>query len=133
MEKTINCAKCDKSYTYDANPKYPRKYCLVCSAIVKEAFTKGTEQDPNRVTEVSKDAPRPDLKQDVVETIDMGETWKTTTPDDDPLEYQIRSREVRCRALECAIEVCKQHEEQFTTDGLLGLADKFVEWIINGK
>ena len=52
MEKTINCAECKKSYTYDETPGYPRKYCLVCSALKKQAY----EAEPKITTEIPTDA-----------------------------------------------------------------------------
>ena len=54
--------------------------------------------------------------------------------DDDPLEFQIRSREVRCRALESAIEYSEkigllEGDQNMVLGMVLGRADKFVEWI----
>ena len=38
MEKTIKCAECNKEFTYDEKPGYPRKYCPECSAKKKAEF-----------------------------------------------------------------------------------------------
>ena len=55
MEKTINCAECNVSYTYDETPGYPRKYCLVCSALKKQAY----EAEPKITTEIPVDVISP--------------------------------------------------------------------------
>ena len=41
MEKTINCGECGKEFTFEENPRFPRKYCIVCSAKKKADFNKG--------------------------------------------------------------------------------------------
>ena len=38
MTKTINCAECNVEFTFEENPKYPRKYCLNCSAKKKASY-----------------------------------------------------------------------------------------------
>ena len=52
MNKTIICEECKKSYTYDENPKYPRKYCSDCSYKKKQQFAapKVTTAIPANVT-----------------------------------------------------------------------------------
>ena len=47
-------------------------------------------------------------------------------------EYHLSPEEVKCRALECAIEVMKTWPKEGTED-ITELADKFVEWIRNGN
>ena len=37
-QKTINCAECGVEFTFEENPKYPRKYCLNCSAQKKASY-----------------------------------------------------------------------------------------------
>ena len=111
MEKTINCENCTREYTFEENQKFPRKYCDVCSKMKKEAWTESTNGD---------------AKPEVVKIPTA--TGSMQIGEDDPLEYQIRSREVRCRALECAIKV-KSTEEFSSKTPLYEIADKFVEWI----
>ena len=38
MEKTINCAECGVSYTYQEKEGFPRKYCANCSQAKKNSF-----------------------------------------------------------------------------------------------
>jgi len=58
MTKTINCEKCDAEFTYEENPKYPRKYCLNCSAEKKKQWNEA-KQEPtaSAETEVTWDKP----------------------------------------------------------------------------
>jgi len=44
-------------------------------------------------------------------------------------EYHLSPEEVKCRALECSLQV----QKQVSTERILALADKFVEWIRNGN
>ena len=55
VNKTINCQDCTGEFTYDENPKYPRKYCLNCSAKRKASF----ENKGNIVANVPLEAPKP--------------------------------------------------------------------------
>ena len=41
MERTFNCEECNKQITLEENPRFPRKYCIVCSAKKKADFNKG--------------------------------------------------------------------------------------------
>ena len=45
-------------------------------------------------------------------------------------EYHLSPEEVRCRALECALEISDVDDYPHT---ILERADKFVKWIYNGK
>ena len=36
--ETKNCENCGKEFTYEPNPKYPRKYCDECSAFKKQQW-----------------------------------------------------------------------------------------------
>lgn len=38
MKQKGICEECGKEYEYEYNPKYPRKYCLECSAKKKQAY-----------------------------------------------------------------------------------------------
>jgi len=46
-------------------------------------------------------------------------------------EYHLSPEEVKCRALESAVNTINL--EEFEAEGLLSLADKFVKWIRNGN
>ncbi len=38
MEKEIKCKDCGKTFKYTFNPRYPRKFCNVCSKERKKAW-----------------------------------------------------------------------------------------------
>jgi hypothetical protein len=48
-------------------------------------------------------------------------------------EYHLSPEEVKCRALECAITHWRTMGNDYSTDDVLDIADKFVEWIRNGN
>ena len=57
--------------------------------------------------------------------------WADKQPKNGAKEYHLSPEEVKCRALECALQhrmIYKASEEN-----ILELADKFVEWIRNGN
>ena len=119
--KTIICAECNVIYAYEPNPNYPdkRKYCANCSE--KKKATWDAKLEPI--------AP-------VAETVNMNMEVNTQTAaltEDDSLEYQIRSREIRARALEAAIKVTKKLNTEDYHGDLMEHAKQFEQWILNGK
>ena len=116
MEKTIKCASCTTEFTFEENPKYPRKYCLNCSAKKKKEFAQGSSEDVN--PEVLK-----------ISTSSGEETYG----EPDSLEYEIRSREVRCRALASAIDVNKAKLQVDGTTDLIELTKRFEKYILTGE
>ena len=50
-------------------------------------------------------------------------------------EYHLSPEEVKCRALECAIESCRlgKDADEWSLIQILKIADKFVEWIYGNK
>lgn len=48
-------------------------------------------------------------------------------------EYHLSPEEVKCRALECAIEIKGGNYAFYRDTPLIDVADSFVEWIYNGK
>ena len=55
-EKTINCENCTREYTFEENPKFPRKYCDVCSDMKKTEF-EGINRDAKSEVVKIKEAP----------------------------------------------------------------------------
>ena len=95
-EKTIKCASCTTEFTFEENPKYPRKYCLNCSAKKKKEFAQGSSEDVKPGPGWTGEGKPAVLEIDTASgEVTMGEPM-------DNLEYEIRSREVRCRALTIA-------------------------------
>ena len=116
-EKMINCVDCEIEFTYEENPKYPRKYCFNCSAKRKRAFG-----------ELAKEPATDEIKKHLMNSGPIMTNIKPTK--EDPLEYQIRSREVRCRALTSAMTFRKEYAgNEINEEAVLKLADQFVEWI----
>ena len=124
-QKTINCAECGVEVTYDEKDGYPRKYCFNCSAKKKQQWA-GKSADVS----VPDGETAPVEKINVFVKTDKGyEEVKPKPEFDDPLEYQIRSREVRCRALEASQRHWKQNGGDHTAGDVIRLANYFVEWI----
>ena len=104
--KTIICAECNNEYSYEPNPNYPdkRKYCANCSEKRKAAWdanSEGTLENPIKV-----DTPK------------------------DKLEYEIRDRECRARALTSAISTIQ--DTITTTSDILTKAKIFEIYIREG-
>lgn len=79
MERTINCAECNASYTYNEKAGYPRKYCANCSQKKKASFT-GQNIDP-KIKELAElpygaDPPKDKPKTRTAEDITLGEDTK---------------------------------------------------------
>ena len=115
MTKTINCAECDVEFTFEENPKYPRKYCLNCSAKKKASF-EGRDVEPPVVHEKPGAIAKP-----------QNATAKT--------EYEIGLRRCRSNALASAIAYCPGNtlkDEEYIT-GIVDLAKKFEQYILTGE
>ena len=113
--KTINCAECNVEYTYEPVVGYPdkRKYCANCSEKKKLTWNANSH-----------------LKDDEAH---IAETVPMNPEPENSLEYEIRSREVRCRALESAIKVTKKLNTDDYVSDLMANARQFEEWILNGQ
>lgn len=62
MEKTIDCENCSREYTFEENPKFPRKYCDVCSAKKKAEFAGKNGDDKPEVIKFTKEIVTKDIK-----------------------------------------------------------------------
>ena len=119
-----NCEMCDSEFEYEPPANYPdkRKYCYVCAEKKKQQWDSRTAPKVEENGPVDAPVERPG-------TITSETSYSSSTGVAlDDLEYQIRSREVRCRALESAIAIIKD-KNQFDQEDILAIADKFVEWI----
>ena len=113
-EKTINCAECNVEFTFEENPKYPRKYCLNCSVKKKKQYAEKDEKYAEPHTE-GYGAP--------VEKVGTQMARNGTK------EYHLSPEQVRSNALESAIALMGA---DFSTEEYLKRAEKFEEWI-NGN
>ena len=119
--KTINCAECDVEFTFEENTRFPRKYCLNCSAQKKASFKTNMK--------AIEDAEPPIVH----EKIPPKETGFHYPKKDNGFEAHLSIESVRSNALASAIGECESHEKQFTTEGLLGLAKQFEKYILTGE
>ena len=109
MTKTINCAECNVEFTFEENPKYPRKYCLNCSAKKKASYeSKGEEPTASGNTEFENVPMNPE---------------KTNG-------FKLTEKNIRIGALTCAIAASNKGIAD--ADFQLTLK-KFEEYIRNGK
>ena len=109
MTKTINCAECNVEFTFEENPKYPRKYCLNCSAKKKASYeSKGEEPTASGNTEFENVPMNPE---------------KTNG-------FKLTEENIRIGALTCAIAASADgvSKEQFWE-----AVKEFEEYIRNGK
>ena len=111
-EKTINCENCSVEFTFEENPKYPRKYCLNCSAKKKQEWDGKGDQ---KYSKGGYGAP-----------IERPEAPKTSK------EYHLSPEQVRSNALSSAIEWSKRDAEREVDIDIRKLAEKFVKWINGG-
>ena len=119
-QKTINCAECNVEFTFEENPKYPRKYCLNCSAKKKKEWGGNGDQKYSKAGYTPSNtggygAP--------VEKI----TGEIRTKSNGK-EYHLSPEQVRSNALSSAINWLTDAN----MDGLLATAKEFEEWI-NGQ
>ena len=112
-KKTIKCAECNTDYTYEPVKGYPdkRKYCANCSEKKKATWDAKSNGEP---------------------TATGNETFETVDMTSDSLEYEIRSREVRARALEAGISFGAIADVE-TIGDLMVMVENFERWILNGK
>ena len=90
MEKTINCAECGKSFTYEAPTNYPdkRKYCTACSAAKKAQWENKDNVSPeNQQIDAHNEAiaPIPSVRMDKDKSIVaqcLTKCWCNSSPVD---------------------------------------------------
>ena len=110
MTKTINCAECNVEFTFEENPKYPRKYCLNCSAKKKASYeSKGEEPTASGNTEFENVPMNPE---------------KTNG-------FKLTEENIRIGALECAIAIRKLEGGNHVE--IWKVVEEFEEYIRNGK
>ncbi len=114
MKKTINCADCGDSFSYEPHPHFKdnRKYCDKCGAIRKAEF-QGTNGD---------------VKPEV-EKISGAVKAKSSG---DNTDWEIGNRKVRLHALASAIEWVYKSDTMAQSD-IMNLAKQFEKYILTGK
>ena len=124
MEKTINCDDCKNDFEYTVPTKYPdkRKYCDVCSVKRKKEWNAGNQQKPTETEPVHTEV--------VTMGRDMGKSEVFEKSEYESEQYQIKSREVRCRALEGAI---KWLGTEILPRQVIELAKEFEKYILTGE
>jgi len=128
MTKTINCAECEVEFTFEENPRFPRKYCLKCSANKKAMF---------QASQVPKGAPRPDLEEDDVEVVRVADAvFKDTVMNQNKYlkkdnGFHLTPEQCRSNALASAIEWAKFNEIADVT--IMELAKTFEKYILTGE
>jgi len=138
MEKTINCAECGESVTYNEREGYPRKYCDVHSAerkaqwLAKQAeFKHASESKPTHAP-IDKDSGQV-IKDFGDETSNIPIEKIGNLPADEQigLEFEIRSRQCRVDALKCALEYSKIYRaDEMSSHNMTALARTFEEYIL---
>ena len=113
--KTINCAECNVEFTFEENPKYPRKYCLNCSALKKKQWTGMSKTEAKVTPDAELGAP--------VEKVSGEIRTKSNGK-----EYHLSPEAVRVGALDAAIAWIDIKEYK----ALMELAKTFEKWI-NGS
>ena len=135
MEKTINCAECHKDYTYNEREGFPRKYCGVCSEVKKASFKAASESKPTHTSQgvplpvavVSPNGELGTIEHVPVEKIpDQTVSFSSEENGQIGLEYEIRSREVKCRALASTIE----YQKLFPQATFLDILEQFEKYIL---
>ena len=127
-EKTINCAECNVEFTFEENPKYPRKYCLNCSAEKKKEFKVMSKTEAKVTPDAEMGAP--------VEKINSSgrpyESLPQGTFSPKSKEYHLSPEQVRSNALDLAIKSVKGFEKEFSKERFWEIVKEFEEWI-NGN
>jgi len=126
-EKTINCAECNVEFTFEENPKYPRKYCLSCSAKKKKQYAEKDEKYAEPHTE-GYGAPVEQIGATTEEKA-VRVAWKTGNG---AKEYHLSPEQVRSNALDLAIKSVKGFEKEFSKERFWEIVKEFEEWI-NGN
>ena len=123
MEKTINCAECGNSFTYEPSPNYPdkRKYCKHCGDIKAESYSKFKNASETKPTHTPEGEPLAKEEDVPVEKIGVSAERE---------EYEIGRRRVRCKALDCAIEISKLWDRETGSGNLIELAKRFEKYIL---
>ena len=121
--KTINCAECNVEVTYEENPRFPRKYCVKCSAQKKASFEANHKE--------AKDFGSEEVKPEVV---------KIPSKEDLNIEYTRKPRDngfaltignVRSNALASDLEYLKP--DKVSIEQVLREAKIFEKYILTGK
>ena len=127
--KVKNCEECNKEFEYEPPKGFPdkRKYCRVCSEKKKQQWDERDApiQKPGTASGEWETPGYPKMIE-----ADKNEQLGTTIPKGNGKEYHLSPEEVKCRALECAIESWQGiFDGKATPEAITALADKFVKWI----
>ncbi len=95
--KTINCAECEVEFTYEENPRFPRKYCLNCSAKKKASF------EANK-TDIIHEHPGSETITDAKLEVDRYPHLKEKPKDNG---FHLTDESVNLGALQCTVETFK--------------------------
>lgn len=118
-EKTINCAECNVEFTFEENPKFPRKYCLNCSAKKKAEYEAGPTVDTPVVG-------KPEVVK-VIDSISAAQVHMKKKPKTN--NYKLKEENIRIGAANAVIAmgVTTQNPEFWS------MVKEFEEYIRNGK
>ena len=130
MEKTINCEECGIEFTFEENPKYPRKYCLNCSAKKKKQYAE--RDDEKNVSPHTEGYGTTETTEFGAPVEKVPTTMTKLVPEKQAKEFHLSPEQVRTNALNCAIAVCEREREKAPVD-LIELALKFEDYLWNGK
>ena len=119
MEKTIKCADCDIEFTFEENPRFPRKYCLNCGAASKKRFEQGTNGDE-----------KPEVVKFTADGKETGWTEKAKPKDNG---FHLTPEQVRSNALASAIEHAGEIAYKLDKKTILNNAKDFEQYILTGK
>ena len=124
-EKTINCENCSREYTFEENPKFPRKYCDVCSAMKKAQFEGGTNGDakPKMVYAANGEL--------VPEVVKIDHNFGQGKPKDNG--FHLTPEQVRSNALKSAIECTNWQNPEDKIPMLIETAKEFEQYILTGE
>ncbi len=111
MEKTINCENCTREYTFEENPKFPRKYCDICSAMKKAEF-EGTNGD--------------------AKPIGTGDPHFEHAKPEKPKDNGFHLTPENCRALALNAAAIISHEE-ISRETFWKRVKEFEKYIVNGE
>lgn len=103
------CGDCSVVFEHEENPRFPRKYCMKCSAARKKSWNEGskTAPTPEKATEQAPAAPKQ--------------------------EYHLTIEQSRSNALASTIEYLKlEGLDQNSVSLTLGIAETFEKYILDG-
>ncbi len=127
-EKKIDCAECKVEFTFEENPKYPRKYCLNCSAKKKAEFAGVTAAPKAKNKDIEKNY-HAEADSEKVYTADS-DTRRLIPPKTKDNGFHLTPEQCRSNALASAIQWAPDIK---LTEGLITIAKDFEKYIVTGE